>query len=1142
MAVSCRECSASNEDFARQCATCGAALPRLCPTCAATNEADARFCFMCGTRVDDESLSRGRARAERVRGYLPSDLRERFLAAGREATGEQRQVTVLFVDLVQSTEIIRALGDEEMADLLDELMGGIAEIVDDLEGTVAEVMGDGALCMFGAPVAHEDDPERALRAALAIRGFVSELSPVRMAAADRRPEVRIGVHTGMVVMRAIGQDYRLTYTAIGDAVHLTQRLQAAARPGEILVSATTRRLVASLFRFGQPKTFALKGFAHPQMAVGLLGEQDAVHRRPVHVSGAAFVGREQDLAALRARLDELATELAGGILTIWGEAGIGKSRLVAELHRRAPPTVTWLEGRALSYAQSAPYSIIGRQLRRAAGIRVGDTERSARTKLRGLVTRECGPDQAPTVYPFIATALAMRLEEPEAALVKGLSGEPLQHEVVRALRTLVGATARRAPLVLVFEDLHWSDRASTVAIDELLALADDHPVLYVLVARPDTHAPSWTLRQKIETIYPHRHTSVTLGPLSDEASASLAMSLLAAESLPTDLRELVLEKAEGVPLFVEELTRSLVEQGALTQHGGGWRLAVAADQLRVPDTVQGIILARIDRLADPLKRVLQVASVVGPILPYPVLARVSDANGRLSAQLRDLQRLDLLRERRRRPDTEYVFKHALIRDVAYSTLLTRQRKQLHRRVGEAMETLLGDRLGEFRSIIAEHFLRAEAWEQAADYLLLAGDEAAHLSADAEARGHYEKATTALMKLPDTVENRRRRVDTVVKQAAVSYVADRPDLNFARLAQAEALARELPTVDHASGEDRLRLARVRYWTGRIHHVSGDPRQAIGYYRQVLAIGQELGDEQLTAIPSAMIGLALAVQGQWAKAGQLLGQAVPALERSGEWREWCRVVGYLGISTTARGDYERGVADAQRALARALEQNDLAIAGSNHILLCVVHLLNERMEAVGAAAQAAVKVAERSGEQVILYAGLAFRGWAQGRLGHHAAARSDMERSSAVGAGLGRLILADWFAVGRADIALAAGHVDEALTLAEQAVGVANQVGSVFTEAWAHRVWAQALAAATPPRWGEANEHMATSLRALESGEARLPAAHTRLVWGRLCRDHQDLVAALDHTQRAADQFAASRLDDELRQARRLIDELTNHVVS
>jgi tetratricopeptide (TPR) repeat protein len=306
----------------------------------------------------------------------------------------------------------------------------------------------------------------------------------------------------------------------------------------------------------------------------------------------------------------------------------------------------------------------------------------------------------------------------------------------------------------------------------------------------------------------------------------------------------------------------------------------------------------------------------------------------------------------------------------------------------------------------------------------------------------------------------------------------------------------------------------------------------------AIGQELGDEQLTAIPSTMIGLALAVQGQWAKAGRLLSQAVPALERSGEWREWCREVGYVGISVVARGDYHRGAAEAQRALDRALELSDQAIIGSNHILLCVTHVLNERMEALAAAAQEAVKAAERSGEQVILHAGLAFRGWANGRLNHHPAARRDMEQFNAVGAGLGRLILADWFAVARADIALAVGRIDEALTLAQQAVGITNQVGSVFTEASPTGCGAQALAAATPPRWDEAEAHMATSLRALESSEAHLPAAHAQLISGRLCRDRQDTAAALDHAQKAAHQFAASQLDDELRQTRRLIAEIAD----
>ncbi|MDQ3856208.1 MAG: AAA family ATPase, partial [Chloroflexota bacterium] len=886
-------------------------------------------------------------------------------------------MTVLFVDLVQSTEIIRTIGDEAMADLLDELMDGIARIVDGLGGTVAEVMGDGVLCMFGAPVAHEDDPERALRAALAIRHFVTKISPIHTATAARQPQVRIGVHTGGVVMRTIGQDYRLAYTAIGDAVHMTQRLEAAANPGEILVSSKVQQLVASLFRFSRPESFTLKGFGDPQVAVRLLGLRDAVERRPIHADRATLVGRERDLAELQRRLDGLVAGL-GGVITVWGEAGIGKSRLVAELREHAPKTITWLDGRALSYAQNAPYSIIGQQVRRTAGIGEDDTERSARDKLSGMVLRTCGTDQAGQVYPFIATALGMRLEGSEAELVDSFSSDALQHEVLRSLRTLFSAMARRAPLVLVFEDLHWSDRASVAAVDSLLPLLDDHPILFVLVARPDTDAPSWTLRQKLQTDYPHYHTNLDLGPLSDEASASLAMNLLQVDRIPADLRQVVLNKAEGVPLYVEELTKSLIEQGSLTKANGGWRLTVASHELQVPSTLQGIVLARLDRLEDPVKRVLQVASVIGPVVLYRVLSEVSGSNGQLPVRLRDLQRRELLQEIRRRPEVEFAFKHALIRDVAYHTLLGRERKRLHYSVGEAMEVILKERLSEFQSIIAEHFLRAQAWEKAAEYLIRAADESTRLYAHTEARAHYDKAVEALNRLPDTVVNRRRRVDTTVKQVAVSFIADSPDLNLARLAEAEAVARELPTTESPKGEDRLRLARVHYWTGRIHHVRGDPPKAIGYFKQVLSVGQEVGDQQLTALPLATLALPLTVQGQWAEAKRLLSQAVPALEKSGEWGEWCRAVGYLGVSIAACGDYHRGLQEAERGLNRAKELEDWTLIASNHVLLCVVHLQNERIEAVTQAAQEAIQASKRAREQILHYAGLALRGWAEARL--------------------------------------------------------------------------------------------------------------------------------------------------------------------
>jgi class 3 adenylate cyclase/tetratricopeptide (TPR) repeat protein len=1128
MAIFCHECSGYSEQFARRCAGCGRTLPRVCPACGAGNEVTASFCSRCGVRVDDEALSRARERAVQAEGYLPKDLVDRFLAPGADQEGDQRQVTILFVDLAQSTEIVRALGGEKMADLLDELLDGIAGAVNHVGGTVSEISGDGALCLFGAPTVHEDDPERALRAALAIQRLASILSPLRVADADWQPRVRIGVHTGIVVLRVIGHAYRLGYAPVGDAVHLTQRFQTAAEPGEILVSKSTRDRAASLFRFGEPRALTLKGFAEPCVAFPLRGERHAPERQTGQAGDAVFVGREADLAAVRSRINSLAVGL-GGILTIWGEAGIGKSRLLAEVRRQSSDPMTWLEGRGLSYGQNTPYSIIAQQLRRAAGIEEGDTERTARHRLRDMIVDACGLDEAPTVYPFLATAMGMKLEDREEALIKQFSSEALQTEIFRALRMLVGATTDRTPLVLIFEDLHWSDRASIAALDSLLPLADDRPILYVLVARPDTEAPSWTLRHKVETMYPHAHTSVNLGPLSEEASSTLVMRLLDTDHLATELREMFRDKAEGVPLFVEELTRSLLEEGALTREDGRWQLTVTSADLRIPGTVQGIILARFDRLERELKTILHAAAVIGPAISHRVLAHMTGENGALATRLRDLQRLGFLRETRRRPESVYVFKHALIRDVAYQTMRHRSRRELHGKAGTAMETVFGERVLEHQGVMAEHFLLAEDWEKATAYLLRAGDESTRLHAHAEARLHYAKAADALAHLPRTLEDRRRRVDTIVKRAAVSYIAEPPELNLGRLDTGDALVGELLAGEGNANEDRVRLAWIHYWTGRIHYIRGNPSEAMEYYERTLTAAQELGDRRLILVASAMMGTAFATLGQWGNAEKFLGQAVPILEQAGEWREWCLASGYLGVAIAAGGDYERGLAVMRQGLDRAVELGGWNLIASTRTLLCAVYLVNERMHELAVAAREAIEASERSGEQVILCVGLGFRSWAEGRLGDHASALAGMERSRKIATGLGKVLLGDWFAVARADVALCAGQVGTAVALAEEAVTAAKQTDDVFSGGLAHRVWARALAVAVPPQYGAAQAHLATSLELLESGRARLQAAHTHMVWGDICRDLGDFPAAIGHFGAALRQFTESLLEEESERA-------------
>jgi class 3 adenylate cyclase/tetratricopeptide (TPR) repeat protein len=1069
-------------------------------------------------------------------GCLTRDFFTQFLDSTTGRVGDRRQLTVLFVDLVRSTEIIKAVGSEAMADFLDEYLDGVAHAVNQFGGTVAEITGDGAVCLFGTPRVHEDDPERALRSALAMQRLALNLPRPTVRDLAWQPELRVGVHTGTVVLRVVGRDYRLAYAPVGEVVHFSARLQTAAYPGEILVSDTTARLTSSLFNFGPRRKVSLKGFGDQYWAVPLLAERDTAERRSMDSSAKTFVGREPELAGLLSRLDRLVHGL-GGILTIWGEAGIGKSRLVAEARRQSPMSLRWVESRALSYAQHSPYSVIAQLIRRAAGITEETTGRSAREKLRAVITEICGEDQTDNVYPFIATVLGMQLDNVEDPLREVVSGEALQREIFLALSTLVSAASEQAPLVLVFEDLHWSDGASIAAIDNLLPLAETNSVLFLLLARSDPDEPSWMLRHKVETIYPHLQMKLELQPLSAAGSSELAMKLLEADHLPIELQELVFNKAEGIPLFVEELTRSLVEQGLLARDDAGWRLTVPARDMLVPDTVQGIIQARFDRLNLELKDTLRAAAVLGPVVIYRVLADMTQIGPPLISQLRDLQRLQFLQETRRRPEMQYAFKHALIRDVVYQTLLQRSRSELHLKAGQVMENLFGARLSEYESIIAEHFLRAEVWDKAAEYLLRAGDESTRLHAHAEARLHYAKGMEALAHLPDTTQNERRRVDTIVKQAAVSYIAEAPELNMERLGEGEQVAQSL--VEHRldSVNDGLRLAWIHYWMGRVKYISGNPAESITYHQRALATAKELGDPRLAAMTSTMIGQAYTTQGQWSKAKALLESALPILESSGEWREWCLVSGYLGVSIVACGEYDQGMEVQRRGLNRALELRGWNLIASTRILLCASYLMNERMLELVDAAQDAIEASERAGERIVLYVGYGFRSWAEARLGKPGAALRSMRRSQEIAAGLGQLLLADWFAVAEADIALMAGEALDAIALAENAVRIGGKANSVFSAGLAHRVWAQALATISPPRFEDAELHLSTSIELLESGDAHLQTAHTHIIWGRICRERDDLVAAIHHFRSAEDVFEKSGLRDELQLVRDSISELT-----
>jgi ABC-type oligopeptide transport system substrate-binding subunit/class 3 adenylate cyclase len=648
---------------------------------------------------------------------------------------------VLFADLVGSTALGERLDPEEARLVIGEAVARIGRAVEEFGGTIKDLAGDGVLALFGAPVAHEDDAERAVRAALRITEDIAAYGKdVERGWGIQGFAVRVGLDTGPVVVGRVGAGSRIEYAAVGDAVNTAARLQSEAAPGAVLVGEETRRLVEPLFRWGEPRKLALKGKAEPVPAHDVLGVLD-VARRAARLEGvqARFVGRESELASAREALDAV-LDGAGGILFVTGEAGIGKSRLIAELRDvfdHAPSghgTRAWLEGRCISYGESLPYWPYRDLLREWLGAGFDEPELRVRISLRRMIEGLFG-DRSLEIYPYLGAVLGLALEPDAATRLAELSPEALQYRTFEVVRTLFQRLAEEGPLVVGLEDLHWADPTSVQLTERLLQVTEDAAVLLVVTERLERDHPSWAVKEAAARSLPHRTREIALEALSGEAERALLHAMVGEETLPADLERRVLDDAEGNPFYLEELVGSLVDAGALVRQGGAWRFDHEVP-VEIPPTVEKVILARIDRLTPECHRVLTAASVLGRRFGLPLLEGVSGGDGGVGQALHKLQRLDLVRQGRRWPQPEFRFKHALIQEAAYRTLLSAHRTTLHRRAAEWLEGHYSENPEEVFGLLAHHWMAAEDEDKAVAYLTRAGDKARQEYSLDEAIGHY----------------------------------------------------------------------------------------------------------------------------------------------------------------------------------------------------------------------------------------------------------------------------------------------------------------------------------------------------------------------------------------------------------------------
>jgi class 3 adenylate cyclase/tetratricopeptide (TPR) repeat protein len=745
--MKCPECQFDNREGAMFCIECGSKLEINCSKCSHLNPPTSKFCEACGSKLNllpeqaPQELS-FEEKITKIQKYLPKGVTEKILAQKDRIEGERKQVTVMFCDLEGFTQLSEKLGPEDAYTIMDQVYEILIHKVHDYEGTVNEMTGDGIMALFGAPIALEDAPQRAIRSAYAIHREMTRFSDKMKEEKEGVPplKMRIGIHTGPVVVGTLGNDLRVEFKAVGDTVNLASRIENMAEPGATYVTDETYKLTEGFFRFealGEKKIKGKEGTIKTYRVVA-----PSTRRTKFDVGAerglTPFVGRQHEFELL---LDgfERAKAGRGQAFSIMAEAGVGKSRLLYEFRKAVTnEDVTFLEGKCLSYSRGVAYYPVTDILKSSFDVREDDGDAKIREKVKRQL-RLLKVDEASTL-PYLLELLPVKDSGIEAIT---MSPEARKNRIVEAVKriTLKGSEIR--PVVIAIEDLHWIDESSEECLKDLLDSISGASVFLIFTYRPE-FVHTWGGRSY--------HSQVNLNRLSNRESLSMLAYLLETQNIEKNLKELILEKSEGVPFFIEELIKSLKDLKIIEKKDNKYHLAKGIQEVSIPSTIQDVIMARVDTLTEAAKEVLQIGSVIEREFSYELINLVTDiTENKLLSQFSVLRDSELLYERGIYPHTTYIFKHALTRDVVYDSILAKRKKKLHGNIGKAIEDLYRLNMDEYYEILAEHYFAGEVYDRAAEFSRLACKKAEKAGALTDAIRCSRKRITSLEKVQLTPE-------------------------------------------------------------------------------------------------------------------------------------------------------------------------------------------------------------------------------------------------------------------------------------------------------------------------------------------------------------------------------------------------------
>ncbi len=702
-----------------------------CPVCTRNIPEDSRFCLYCGTTLEGTPAPRRPSLdgLTLLRNYIPRDLAERILAAGKQIESERRLVTIVFSDVTGFTALSERMDPEDVSAILNDCFSGLISIVLKYEGTIDKFIGDGIMAIFGAPLAHENDPERAVRCAIEMVADIERFNAMRGRDLPGPLGLHVGLHSGMVIAGNVGSDLRMDYSVIGDTVNLASRLVEIAPRGQIYLSADTHKLVADIISAEGPVNTILRGKPTPVQVYRLLSITNEADRHATVMGQDNFVGRLEELETINRALDAVLRK-EHVRLGVRGEPGVGKSRLKAELVKKAyHKGLFTVEGACSSFETATPYYVWTVLLKHLLKVRPDASEAHIRERLNVTLI----PLGLLQHLPYLATLLSIRFEE-----IMLLDEKVRKHRIFQAVHALLSVLSARRPMVFILEDLHWIDRFSQELLEFVFDQAGESVLsLFVLTFRNE-------YRQS--TVLADGESLLDLNRLSSDDARRLILFRLNAESVPLEVEEFILRRSEGNPFFIQEIIKTLLDKGVIAVKNHKTFLLTDNIASVVPSTIQGIIMSRIDRLQDSIKEILFGASVIGREFSRPLLERVVGAKGDLAPELTELRSLELILQNEEAREFEYLFKHFLIQEVAYNTMLVNKRKELHASIARAIEQLYADRLMEYYELLAFHYEKAELWDKAAEYLSRSGHKARQMFSREESEGFFERKELAVKAL------------------------------------------------------------------------------------------------------------------------------------------------------------------------------------------------------------------------------------------------------------------------------------------------------------------------------------------------------------------------------------------------------------